>query len=319
MRVLDLYCGAGGFSEGFKKAGFDIALGIDNWPVCERTFTYNHPGAKFWLENIPKNVNTATGIKYIQNEIEYSDIVIGSPPCVDFSTVNRERDPDKGLEHVEAFLEIVRILNPKYWIMENTHYAEKYIKKIVGRKVRSIVLNAADFGVPQIRKRVFFGNFPPPDRTHSSNPGQKILTSEGTRILSPWTNLESVLEKNVCYGFLTPKQEETAIRLKTRRETNQGTKITPIAYPDRLDRPSRTIMASIAMSNRSTIIVAPDGLPRTITSFERARIQGFDESFKWFGADTHIKKQMGNAVCPPVSYALAMAIKKSTKMEVSSD
>ena len=309
LKVLDLFCGAGGFSSGFQEAGFEICLGVDDWKDCKRTFQVNHPEADFWLQDI-NQIDPEQFAECIKDRYGKIDVLLGSPPCVEFSTVNPDRDPEKGLELVKAFLEIVDWIHPRFWIMENTHYAKKYIRRLVPYQMRSIVINAADFGVPQIRKRCFFGTFPLPEPTHTNDPYQTTLA--GNKLHS-WTTLGEVLESNIPYGFLNPHQEATAIRLKTRKTTNQGTPITPVSYPDKLDRPSRVIMASIAMSNRSTIMVAPNGFPRNLTFIERSRVQGFPRSFKWFGSATSIRKQIGNAVCPPVALAFAKAIMKRNK------
>lgn len=160
LPILDLFCGAGGFSTGFLQAGFDVKYAIDNNPRVQETFEYNHSQTKFILADI-KELDP--------NDFKDVDIIIGSPPCQEFSYANNKGDPNKGMELVKIFLEWVKIIKPKFWIMENVPAVEKYLKwRITGFNIPIIkILNAADYGVPQRRKRMFAGKYVIPKQTHS--------------------------------------------------------------------------------------------------------------------------------------------------------
>ena len=149
-RVIDLFCGAGGFSHGFQMAGFEIVLGVDNWKGCEETFRHNHEGADFQLKDIneldPYNLPQA-------------DIIIGSPPCTEFSRANRKKNPLVGFRLVDAFLGIVEASEPDYWIMENVSNRE-LLDHLDGYP--KMVVRCSDFGLGTIRKRLFTGRFPQP-------------------------------------------------------------------------------------------------------------------------------------------------------------
>jgi len=125
LKVVDLFCGAGGFSEGFRQAGHEIILGIDNWEPAIKTYQFNHRNSRTILDDIVK-------ISYLPNDLFHetipdTEIIIGSPPCVSFSNSNNSGKAEKseGISLVLAFLRIVArkkwknetIL--KFWIMEN--------------------------------------------------------------------------------------------------------------------------------------------------------------------------------------------------------
>ena len=305
MRVFDLFCGVGGFSTGFQQAGFEIVLGIDLDPTVEDTFRANHPGAKF----ICKDLREVTG-RYIE-QYGPCDVLIGGPPCVEFSLVNTDRDPNKGLELVGEFMRLKQELQPKVWVMENVAVAESYVRKIVPH-IRADILDAVDFGVPQFRRRMFLGNYPSPTPTHSEFPGQ--LTLVDTELL-PWVKLGDVIDHSVRTGFIGRKREETMKRLKTTHKTGSGIRVGNVPYPDLMDKPCRTLLAKISKVNRNTIVIPSGKHRRLLTLKERARIQGFPDDFLWFGTSSMIERHIGNAVAPPVARAIAEAIKESWERE----
>jgi DNA (cytosine-5)-methyltransferase 1 len=167
LRVLDTFAGAGGFSLGFEMAGAEVigAIECDSW-ACE-TFQTNHPSSTVIQGDITK-VSDQTLLKAFGKKV---DIILGGPPCQGFSICNKNSgdpsDPKNSL-FIE-FLRIGRLFKPKIMIMENvpnlikakTKSGELVINIIVasleemGYKVHYKILEATDFGVPQIRKRLF--------------------------------------------------------------------------------------------------------------------------------------------------------------------
>lgn len=160
FKVLDIFCGCGGFSLGFEQAGFNVKYAIDNWEKCKETFEYNHPNTEFILSDI-KDLNP--------EDFKDIDIIIGSPPCQQFSIANKNPDPDKGMELIIEFLRFIKEINPKYWIMENVPNVSRYLKwRIIDFNIpRILILNSANYGVPQKRKRCFAGNYIVPKANHS--------------------------------------------------------------------------------------------------------------------------------------------------------
>jgi DNA (cytosine-5)-methyltransferase 1 len=122
LTVIDFFCGAGGFSEGFRQHGFEIILGIDHWKPAIDTFNHNF-NKDFNTKNI---LDFSKSIEEIES-LPDSDVMIGSPPCVSFSNSNKSGKADKslGVQLTETFLRIVAVKKHKSnsklkaWFMEN--------------------------------------------------------------------------------------------------------------------------------------------------------------------------------------------------------
>jgi len=167
--VIDLFCGAGGLSLGFEMAGFEILAGVEIEPNFLKSYTNSHKNTLGILENI----NHLDLVKHLdKNDINISDIdlVIGGPPCQGFSTVgNRMVDDERNLL-VKEFVRIVSDIKPKIFVMENVAGLSSMKNGLgelikdelfglfdeIGYNTTSKVLLAADYGVPQLRKRIFF-------------------------------------------------------------------------------------------------------------------------------------------------------------------
>ena len=183
-QVIDFFCGAGGFSEGFRQQGFEIVMGVDNWPLAIETHNLNHN-----LDDKPMDVLDFRKCKIEAiNNLPDTEIIVGSPPCVLFSLSNKGGNVDKtlGIHLIEAFLRIVAVKKHQpssklvAWFMENVPNSRNYVKdaytfqqlklkkwaieqKIdpdsIAVNVRSQgrILNTADFGTPQRRERFLCG------------------------------------------------------------------------------------------------------------------------------------------------------------------
>lgn len=189
MKVLDTFAGAGGFSLGFEMAGCEVIGAIETDAWATETFGYNHPNAIVVKSNIEEVSNKKLRSLFKGNE---PDIVLGGPPCQGFSICNKNngdpKDPRNSL--FEEFVRIGKVLQPRVMIMENvpnlikakTSNKELVVEIIkselekLGYYVYSTILEAVDFGVPQIRKRLFViasdmpleNPFPSP--THAPSP-----------------------------------------------------------------------------------------------------------------------------------------------------
>jgi DNA (cytosine-5)-methyltransferase 1 len=167
LRVIDLFCGAGGLSEGFRQAGFSVVAGQDHDAAAGKTFAATHEGATFIggpIQNVTAdNLLSAAGLG-----VGAIDVVVGGPPCQGYSYYNHgrgEHDPRAGL-----FLEYLRIvagLQPRWIIMENvagiTSIGNGAIvaeiqrgMTALGYRVEMRLLRSEEFGVPQERRRMFF-------------------------------------------------------------------------------------------------------------------------------------------------------------------
>ena len=174
MRVVSLYCGAGGMDEGLKQVGIKTSVAVDSDPAACETMRANHPDADVlcgtvedWTESIGR-----------------ADMVIGGPPCPEFSTANTKRTGDPS--EVNRFWGIVWSSRAKHWIMENV----RGVQAVLGHRTDGRLVNCADYGVPQTRIRMIYSNLPVPPRTHSRAGGQATLF--GGR-LEKWVSVSQAL------------------------------------------------------------------------------------------------------------------------------
>ncbi|ELI5740133.1 DNA cytosine methyltransferase [Vibrio fluvialis] len=189
MRILDLFCGAGGFSLGFEMAGFEVVAGVDIDEWATDTFRANHPNAKVLKADISQFSDQEIIQKFGDLNIE---VIVGGPPCQGFSIANKNagdpKDPRNSL--FRDYLRVGKLLQPRMLVMENvpglikakTGDGEKVIDIIeseltqLGYHVYHKLLEAVDYGVPQIRKRVVVVaskvalENPFPQKTHSVKP-----------------------------------------------------------------------------------------------------------------------------------------------------
>lgn len=206
MKVVDLFCGAGGLHLGFEEAGFDIQLAVDSNPIVAKTHELNFPDIPFYS----KDISQLTGVE-LDNLIngEEIDVLIGGPPCQGFSTIgkrvssNVEKRTAEDVRNrlIKEYIRILNQLKPKYFVIENvkgllTMDKGEFIKGVyheldkTGYNYQLKLLNMADYGVPQIRERVFIiGNrmgheVDFPVATHSEKGDSNTL---------PWVNCWSVI------------------------------------------------------------------------------------------------------------------------------
>lgn len=162
LTYADFFCGAGGLSWGFYRAGYKMSLANDIQECCVDTISFNHP-------EVPEKHIIAGDINDVLNKIEELsryrtvDVVAGGPPCQGFSMANRQRIIDDPRNHLyKSFVHAISILQPKFFVMENVRGMLNVRQQIVqdfnniGYSATAYILNAKDFGVPQNRERVIF-------------------------------------------------------------------------------------------------------------------------------------------------------------------
>ncbi len=213
MKVLDTFAGAGGFSLGFEMAGAKIigAIESDLW-ACE-TFRFNHPKAKV----IQEDITQISDKDIVDLFSSYNpDIVLGGPPCQGFSVCNKNsgdaKDPRNSL--FEEFIRIGRLLEPSVMIMENvpnlikakTSKSDSVINIIMeelrglGYNVEHGILEATDYGVPQIRRRLFVVaskkriRRPFPEKTHMPERKHDLLTGAFSACPTLWDAISDLPE-----------------------------------------------------------------------------------------------------------------------------
>lgn len=162
--VIDLFCGAGGLSEGLRQAGLNPRVAIDFDPNAIATYRANHPDTKTILGDVSK----VTGNELRQlAETDEIDLIAGGPSCQGFSTHGKRIQDDPRNFLFKHFVRLVDEVRPKMFLMENVRgmltYSKGYFKNQIEEAFREIgyrteftSICAADFGVPQLRHRVLF-------------------------------------------------------------------------------------------------------------------------------------------------------------------
>ncbi len=301
-RMIDLFAGCGGFSNGFQQAGFDVVGFVEWWPPAITTFLKNHPTAQHLGSDITKIPDeTLQGLK---GKVE---IIAGGPPCQGFSMCGKRDPKDKRNQLYKEFLRFVRIIDPKIAIVENVqgllsmidYDGKKVIDKILhefirlGYSVCYKVLTASDYGVAQNRKRLII--IAKKLDIYPEISGRKKTVMDAICDLPEY---ETSLNAHVLFDT---KQETLAkIRL-----LNQGEAMCKTYNCSRqrikADRPSKTICTRV-------MYIHPHH-HRFLTPRELARLQSFPDNFEFCGSKTNMVKQIGNAVPPLLARAIGKKIK----------
>ena len=371
LRVIDFFCGAGGFSEGFRQMGYEIIYGFDHWKPAVDTFNHNF--------NLNCDVKNILDFKSSIAEIESlpnTEIIIGSPPCVSFSSSNKSGNADKslGVELTDTFLRIVAVKKHqpnsilKAWFMENVVNSKRYLQtaytfkdlgltewanknRISPLKIaidlyeNSAIINSADYGSFQARKRVISGEILKkgklilPKSTHSEDgfDGKKKYMTIGKmkqNFPHPFTKLSDEIIKDPHYQIkilqsqLTDHFYDTGI-YKVEWKFSKYWKINhpfmgKMSFPENENKPSRTITATKIANSRESIIYKSefnrvgDGEYRLPTVREAAIIMGFPITYQFIGAENNKWRLVGNAVCCSVSKAFAKVVLDAHRFSIPS-
>lgn len=163
--AIDLFCGAGGLSEGLRQAGFEVLGAVDSDPVACNTYKMNHNCTKVWQSDV-RTITGATLMRDLKIKPRKLDLIAACPPCQGFSTIRTKngyrRNRDDRNDLIFEVLRIVRSLKPTCVMLENVSglaSSVKYLKfrnglTSLGYKVKWDILNTAEFRVPQRRKRL---------------------------------------------------------------------------------------------------------------------------------------------------------------------
>lgn len=165
MNVIDLFSGAGGLSHGFERAGYNVLLGIDNDAKALETFELNHKGSKSICGDITQ-ISYEQDIKPLIGDKKI-DVIIGGPPCQGMSLSGPRRFDDPRNKLYLSYIRLVEEIQPRAFVIENVpglvglfggQIKDSIIEKFtsMGYTITYKILCAADYGVPQNRKRVVF-------------------------------------------------------------------------------------------------------------------------------------------------------------------
>ena len=283
MKVIDLFSGCGGLSQGFMNSGFDIIAAYDNWKPAVDVYkaNFNHP-----IFSIDLSSSEA-----IDEISKYNaDVIIGGPPCQDFSSAGK-RDENGGRADLTIFfVGIISNIKPKWFIMENV---EQIVKSNTLRKAKDIfldanyglsqvVLNANLAGVPQNRKRFFLiGELNGQNNAINSYMLQK--TSEKPMTVRDY--LGNTLNTDFYYRHPRSYQRRGIFSIDEPSPTIRGV--------------NRPIPPNYKFHSGDKIKDLSKARP--LTTKERSLIQTFPSEFELFGTKSAMEQMIGNAV--PVKLA----------------
>ncbi len=314
-KVVDLFCGGGGFSRGFEMAGFKVVAGVELVRNAVVTFATNFPHAVVIMDDV-RNV---TGKHIIDAVGDEPDVVIGGPPCEPFTRVNprRRSEPIERLYDDELgqlvlhFIRLVGELKPKVFVMENVvDVAEGELRKYIAMEFKKVgydkiyfnVLRAEDYGTPSQRRRMFISNV-------------RIKPPKAKRKVTVWEAIGDLPEPdqphdipNHEYTPVSPRKQKRMARLKwgealTFFKGATGTFKNYIKLHPH--KPAPTVMGTSRFIHPFR--------NRLLTVRENARLMGFPDNHIFIGGKEDQYNMVGEAVPPPLAKAIAQHLLKKLK------
>ena len=339
-KILDLFCGAGGLSLGFARAGFSVVKAVDIDPWAINTYNENRK------EKVAEVLDVTTMTKDYLDKLGPIDGIIGGPPCQGFSIANGQRiiDDERNKLYREYF-RILKEIKPKFFVIENVTGLLTLAKgtvrddilkraKKMGYNVEYKILNASQYGVPQVRMRVMFVGI------HKSCTSGKFIFPEGeskpvsiedaigdlpsldkgedntTYIHAPKTEYQKMIRDGMTILHNHILSKHTAKTKNTIAMIPEGKRICDL--PEEL-RGGRKYEALMRRMDRKKPAVTIDTGHRTYFHYEElripstrevARLQSFPDSYIFTGPRNDQQKQVGNAVPPILANVIANAIYK---------
>lgn len=345
-KVIDLFAGVGGLSYGFAHNDrFEIVMANEYEKDIATAYTMNHPTVDMIQGDI-KNITAETLMNYANKGV---DVIIGGPPCQSYSTLGK-RQMDERAHLFEEYCRVLSIVKPKLFLFENVSgllsmQGGKLIEVIkgefkkLGYDVKSKLLNAADFGVPQFRDRVIlvgmkqencfeyplekYGEGKLPYRTvedaFSDLPILASGESSSCYATEPQNELQRFYRENskTLIDNDSPKNGEHLLKImqalpdggskddlpeELRPKSGYGNTYAKMWWK----KPAPTVTRNFATPSSSRCVHPRDS--RAMTTREGARLQSFPDDYKFYGSVSTKNLEIGNAVPPLLSIELAKQV-----------
>ena len=350
-KIVDLFAGVGGLSYGFSKLDeFEIIMANEIETDISKAYSLNHP----YVNMINCDINDLTE-EVIREAIgdNVIDVVVGGPPCQSYSTLGK-RQMDARANLFMQYKRVLSIIKPRAFVFENVAGILSMDKgnlfknvqrefEELGYKLKYNVLNAVDYGVPQLRERVILVGFLSdnryeyPEPTHGDNLIPYVTLKDAIGDLpvigSGQTNNEYA--SDVSNAFLEFVRKNGTTELTEYSAPNNGDHLIRIMQalkdgqskddlPEEIrpksgygntyaklwwEKPSTTITRNFACPSSSRCIHPRDS--RAMSIREGARLQSFPDDYQFYGADGMKRLEIGNAVPPLLSMAIAKEMLKA--------
>ncbi|MCY3932196.1 MAG: DNA cytosine methyltransferase [Acidobacteria bacterium] len=357
--VVDLFSGCGGLSWGLEKNGFRIISGVDNWDVALRTFQENHRSAQAVSADLG-TLDCTDLAELLKLGPRTPDVVVGGPPCQGFSSAGQRRPGDARNTLVGGFARLVAHLSPTVFVFENVEgflTAERGSRILelldplvgAGYRIHLRKINAANFGVPQHRKRVIaigaLGSDPQyPEPTHSAYgaPGARLAgchlpatptLGEALASLPPASraapgepedhysaplqglDLEraKALRPGETMRDLPEKYWHDSYRRRAFRRVKDGTPTEKRGGAPAGLRRLRLDEPAKAVTGAARNECIHPTEDRCLTVREYARLQTFPDNFTFFGTASARMQLIGNAVPPLLATKIAEAVQETLR------
>lgn len=353
LTCVDLFSGAGGLSRGFYDAGYDVVLGVDFDEAALKTFKANHGDAEAMKLDLFNHENIDVIVDYLKDRNINLDVLVGGPPCQGFSVAGPRDMNDKRNSLYLAMVKLAERLQPQAVILENVPGmiqindgigAKRIIEDFskIGYKMVSKLLYAPDYGIPQIRKRVFFVGLKNADMEYefpipSIRPESYVTCEEAIGDLpSLQTEHGEIIYGDDVQQYTSEPQNEYQERMRANskdvrnhigsvpiEKTKKMISLVPegknykalpeeyrnlYKYHEALTRyHSKKPSLTINTGHRSHFHYKYNRIP---TVRESARLQSFPDDFVFYGNKSQQYKQVGNAVPPMLGYVVAKKLKE---------
>lgn len=342
LTVIDMFCGAGGLSEGFGRAGFKIVAGIDNDREALETYAANHPKSVAICADLSRPHNfDSDGFKKLPRKV---DVIMGGPPCQGVSVAGKRDGNDPRNNLYKACIAFIERFKPEAVVLENVpSITSVFDGKIASAILSNLgrlgftttvsILNSADYGVPQKRRRAFFVGLKKGRVFELPQPTTRDTPISAEAAIGDLPLLENEIESSE-YASEPQNEYQRMIRRGAKRlfnhwavqHTEKTKRIVSLVpdggnykcLPENLRGTRKVNIAWTRMNSREPCFTIDAGhnhhfhykANRVPTVRECARIQSFPDRFIFYGKKMDQFRQVGNAVPPLMAKAVAEKLER---------